>query len=292
MARKSPYDSALSKPQNFIAESSLRRFYRKYRLILWSVVIVTVIGGGSAAFFTIGQRGLDARETKAPARRAPAPEARTARKPEMPPLWTAEDFKPAVNTANPAPERLTNLPPPALPEEAAAPAPLREVANAQDAQAHETTSNPEPATAAEVKETGSAVDPGGPKVADEAKPTDAAPQPTVTPRVAEEATGQAKVAEPTSPGPDMRAPGLAAAAPRSAVEKADQFLRRGQYSVARYLYEEAYKAGEISGALGMAKSYDAIYLKSIGLQAKGDAQKARVWYRRAAEMSSKRKEAP
>ena len=228
MKRKSPYDSALSKPQNFIAESSLRRFYRKYRLILWSVVIVTAVAGGSAAFFTIGQRGQDARETKAPARKAPAPEARTARKPEMPPLWTAEDFKPAVNTAGPAPERLTNLPPPALPEEAAAPVPLGEAANAQDAQAHETTSNPEPARAAEVKETGSAVDPGRPTVADEAKPADAAPQLTVTPRGAEAATGQAKAAEPTSPGPDMKAPELAAAAPSSAVEKGYLFLRRGQ----------------------------------------------------------------
>ncbi|APX86053.1 hypothetical protein BV511_15925 [Methylorubrum extorquens] len=78
-----------------------------------------------------------------------------------------------------------------------------------------------------------------------------------------------------------------------ALERADRYLGRGEYTIARFLYEEAYRAGEIQGALGMAKSYDAAYLKSIGLRAKGDPQRARIWYRRAAEIKdSPRKPAP
>lgn len=70
--------------------------------------------------------------------------------------------------------------------------------------------------------------------------------------------------------------------PTQTLERAGRYLGRGQYTIARYLYEEAYRAGEVQGALGMAKSYDAAYLRSIGLQAKGDPQRARIWYRRAA----------
>ncbi|GJE72608.1 hypothetical protein [Methylorubrum podarium] len=78
-----------------------------------------------------------------------------------------------------------------------------------------------------------------------------------------------------------------------ALERADHYLGRGQYTIARYLYEEAYRAGDIQGALGMAKSYDAVYLKSKGLRAKGDPQRARIWYRRAAEIKDGlRKPAP
>ncbi|MDV2983764.1 UNVERIFIED_CONTAM: hypothetical protein Q9R58_05530 [Methylobacteriaceae bacterium AG10] len=78
-----------------------------------------------------------------------------------------------------------------------------------------------------------------------------------------------------------------------ALEQADRYLGRGQYTIARYLYEEAYRAGDIQGALGMAKSYDAVYLKSKGLRAKGDPQRARIWYRRAAEIKDGlRKPAP
>src|SRR5881275_1304262 len=98
MARKPPHGSALSRPENFIAETLPRRLYRRYRLPLWFAVILTAIAGGSAAYITNGLRGQDARETKASERKTSAPEARAAAKPETPPLWTAEDFKPAVNT--------------------------------------------------------------------------------------------------------------------------------------------------------------------------------------------------
>lgn len=78
-----------------------------------------------------------------------------------------------------------------------------------------------------------------------------------------------------------------------ALERADYYLGRGQFTIARYLYGEAYRAGNVQGALGMAKSYDAGYLKFIGVKAKGDPQRARIWYRRAAEITNNlRKSAP
>ncbi len=77
-----------------------------------------------------------------------------------------------------------------------------------------------------------------------------------------------------------------------ALEQADRYLSRGQYTIARYLYEEAYRVGDIQGALGMAKSYDAVYLKSKGLRAKGDPQRARIWYRRAAEIKDGLRKSP
>lgn len=94
-------------------------------------------------------------------------------------------------------------------------------------------------------------------------------------------------AKASSPKPDPALHGI------RALEQADRYLGRGQYTIARYLYEEAYRAGDIQGALGMAKSYDAVYLKSKGLRAKGDPQRARIWYRRAAEIKDGlRKSAP
>nr|WP_207631990.1 hypothetical protein [Methylobacterium sp. NI91] len=93
------------------------------------------------------------------------------------------------------------------------------------------------------------------------------------------------------PTADMRGTGRpsAAAIPNSKddIQKADEYLLKGQYTIARYLYEQAYREGDVLGALGMAKSYDGVYLKSNGLRYKGDLQKSRIWYRRASELSGR-----
>ena len=282
MAREFPHGSALSKPENFIAEGPLRHLYRRYRPILWSALIVAAVGGGSAFFFANNRPGQGAHEMKTAERKALCPRHTPSGSRGRRPLWTAADFKPAFNTAALTAERLTSLPLPALSPEAA-PAPAVEAAKTPDAQVREAAADPEPAKTAEAKEPAPALETERPRVTDIPKPADAAPQQIDAPKQAETVASLARAPEPVTPGKGTS----------STIEKADQFLRRGQFTIARYLYEQAYQAGDVSGALGMAKSYDAIFLRTLGVHVKGDFQKSRIWYRRAAEVSGKqRRETP
>ena len=215
-----------------------------------------------------GKRGSSTKPGRSCGKRTRRP-AVPSRRGEPRPLWTADDLKQGVVTTEPAPERFTKLPPPPLTlEPEPAPAPADAAPKSAEAR------NPTAEAALDVETPKSA---GEPRAAD-------------TPKQAETTASVSNKPESISPHGEAAPPAEAAAVPGNSVEKADRYLKRGQYTIDRYLYEEAYQSGEILGALGMAKSYDASYLKSIGLQAKGDAPKARIWYRRAAEMSGKRRQ--
>lgn len=231
MVRLRPRRSALSAPQNFIAESLARRLYRGHRRLLWGLVVVL---GGAAALL-----GSDRVGTLLPRSDAAPP----SRLPDVP----VQDL---VRQERDLVARLKALDAPADP----------------------------PTRPAEAKET---------------QPP--APEPAAKEALPRSAPAQERDETTASVLPVPSAPEAATAAPRGpnaipgsdpsptqTLERADRYLARGQYTIARYLYEEAYRAGEVQGALGMAKSYDGAYLKSIGLQAKGDPQRARIWYRRAA----------
>lgn len=244
-APQPPQRSALSEPQNFIAEAPLRRLYRRHRWIVWSVFIIVAVGVGSALPIANYRDALVEHGVK--------------------------------NVSSILGVRLTAVGESVSREQdpVAEPKKLPAFAPAGAASKSAEAKKPEAPAKAET-----------PKIADAPKPA-AAPEPTET-------TASISTKPETISARDGTAhPAVAGPASENAIEKADRYLSRGQYAIARYLYEEAYQSGEILGALGLARSYDASYLRSIGLRAKGDAQKSRVWYRRAAELSGKqRRETP
>ncbi|MCE4226406.1 hypothetical protein HCU64_21910 [Methylobacterium sp. C25] len=93
-------------------------------------------------------------------------------------------------------------------------------------------------------------------------------------------------------GEEDKVAGTESLVPNEKIKAADGYLSRGQITIARYIYEEAFKAGDVLGAIGMARSYDPAYLKSIRSRATGQTEKAALWYRRAAEMTARASKSP
>ena len=258
MARQSLPRSALSEPENFIAEPWPRRLVRRYGWVLWWAAAASVLGVGAA--FVIESRHqepVEQRQRTALPKKAPATLAQTKDDLRLP--WKPAESRRIVEAEGPIPERVVDLP--------------------------LSVATPEPPDAGPTAaETGSVAPTGrSSAVADAPDPQDTAKQaePTARPISSPEATGT----------PD-KAQGVEASAADDTIKKADRYLGRGQLAIARYIYEEAYKAGDVHGAFGMGKSYDAAYLKSIGLRLNGDASKSALWYRRAAEMNGQARVSP
>ena len=87
----------------------------------------------------------------------------------------------------------------------------------------------------------------------------------------------------------MAAPPRAVDRPPSAeiavlIRRGDQLLAAGDIISARRFYERAAAAGEASASLGLAKSYDPLYLQQSGARGvSGNPASAASWYRKAAE---------
>jgi hypothetical protein len=95
-----------------------------------------------------------------------------------------------------------------------------------------------------------------------------------------------------APAPRSRSTTTIAPAQEEAMlDRAQSLLQNKDISSARLLFEHLAKNGSARAALAMGKTYDPAYLRSIeatGL--KPDVEKARQWYRQAAELGDK--EAP
>ncbi|MGX5774533.1 hypothetical protein [Methylorubrum zatmanii] len=245
--------SALSAPQNFIAEDAPRRASRRRRRIVSLTLIIAMIGVGSLLAMTGDYGQASRRDGAAVAAHQPDRQMslsdRIERERDLVAQWRRLDLPSSAHAASPATSQ----------DSAQATSPSSGAAPA------EALSRAEPSPGANL-----------PQPADRTETT-------------------ASIAD--TPAASLRDGGRLSteAAPHhgNTIDRADLYLRRGQYTIARYLYEEAYRDGEILGAVGMAKSYDTAYLKSLGLKSKGDPQKSRIWYRRASELSVKRRqEAP
>lgn len=123
-------------------------------------------------------------------------------------------------------------------------------------------------------------------------PVAAAPQPAAPGRVTlplDAATGpsapQPQVAQQPVPAPTA---GLAVPAAPQAVspltQRAEEFLRIGDFSSARLLYEQAFLQGDAAAAAGIAKTFDPIYYQEAGvIGLNPDPEQAVEWYRKAIE---------
>lgn len=262
MARQSLPRSALSEPENFIAELWLRRLVRRHRWLPWSAAVIGLVGAGTVPLVMSDRPELTRTSSKValPETRAIAP-LPTSKVDLQVPARTAEPRR-ILEAARPIPERVVDMPLPHL--------------SADTSPAH---SDPD-------GETGSlASGPWDLSANDESASGSAAKQTVVAP-------GQTPKPAPTDAASEAKVPSAEMPKADDMIRKADQYLGRGQSTIARFLYEEAYKRGDIHGAIGLAKSYDAAYLKTIGLRANGDSRKSTLWYRRAAEMSSRPRALP
>jgi TPR repeat protein len=67
------------------------------------------------------------------------------------------------------------------------------------------------------------------------------------------------------------------------IRHGDQLLATGDIVAARSAYERAAAGGNRVAAIGVAKTYDPVFLLQAGVRGlKGDPQRAALWYGRAA----------
>lgn len=268
MLRKTSRWSALSEPNHFIAESVLHRFYRRNGNAVWSFATLTVV---LSAFGYLALRDPP-RAGDPPAQQPRAPLAQTEPAPER--QRPAVDFRRALTTTDQAGDAFRDLPPLRMPEVAQAALPAAEPMGAGAA----------PAEPGRTEAAASASPPPPPTVTPDSAGQDSTPAPDATAGITPRAEPTASVSPPPAPGPEK--PDTPAM-----VGQGDSALRRGEFEVARLHYREAMKGGDVLGAIGMAKSYDPLFLKSIGSDSKGSWHRAHAWYKRAAIMSGTKQSA-
>jgi TPR repeat protein len=67
------------------------------------------------------------------------------------------------------------------------------------------------------------------------------------------------------------------------IRRGDQLLATGDIAAARSAYERAAAGGNRVAAIGVAKTYDPVFLLQAGVRGlKGDPQRAALWYGKAA----------
>ncbi len=168
----------------------------------------------------------------------------------------------AASPADLAPET-----PPAPPEEPAGSATLPEVqpqAGATEAPPVDTEAVSRPESPAEV----AALPPAAAPVAQDA-PTDVASEPA-TPPTPEPAEETASLPLPT-------------AETQALIRRGDALLGTGDVVAARAAYERAAAGGDRAAAMGVAKTYDPIFLAQTGVRGlRGDPARAALWYTKAA----------
>jgi TPR repeat protein len=86
-----------------------------------------------------------------------------------------------------------------------------------------------------------------------------------------------------APAEETAIPPLAAGAAAVLIRRGDQLLGAGDIVAARSAYERAAEDGNRVAAMGVAKTYDPIFLAQIGVRGlRGDPARAALWYRLAA----------
>jgi hypothetical protein len=216
---------------------------------------------------------------------APAPTSEPAPAADQAPPAAA----PAPPTAGPAPPTAEQAPPaaasdtasvaaptptPAAPPVAAAPAPASE--DKQEATLPPASSAPPPPAAASA--------PSEPAAPEKATTAEAEPAPATT---AEREPPQAQSPAPSvapPPASPTAKPGNASEADSLALmRRGEQLLAAGDIVPARRFFERALPGGDTEAALGLAKSYDPLFLRQLGAVGPvGNAATAMEWYRRAA----------
>ncbi len=125
----------------------------------------------------------------------------------------------------------------------------------------------------------------------EAAPTPSAPAPSPV-TVAEPPAPQPVLVTAALPAPEpapapVSRPNLDPAFEERMLARAAQLLTQGDIAAARLTYENLAMSGSHRGALGAAETYDPKVLSSLFVEGlKPDAEKARMWYGKAAELGS------
>ncbi|MBB3905441.1 hypothetical protein [Methylobacterium brachythecii] len=253
----------MSEPEGFISETWQRRFVRRYGWLIWLTGACGLLGIGAVTFLANRQR-------------PPAEQSQT--------VALQKTNGPSTSAPTPAPAPVTT------PAPAPAPAPAksdfwtpwkaadyRRVVEEGKPIPEQVVDLPPPVLEA-------------PNEPPAAAPEDAPPASTGTTKSTEQADAAASLPatpETTGPSGEDGVSNTESLLPSDKIKEADRYLGRGQITIARYIYEEAFKAGDVLGAIGMARSYDPAYLKSIRSRAVGQTEKAALWYARAAEMSAR-----
>jgi hypothetical protein len=68
--------------------------------------------------------------------------------------------------------------------------------------------------------------------------------------------------------------------------RGDSFLHSGDVASARLFYERAADAGNWQAAIRMGATFDATFLRRVGVRAAGDPIKAQFWYRHALDLGA------
>ncbi|MBV8168478.1 MAG: hypothetical protein JO021_16910 [Alphaproteobacteria bacterium] len=85
-----------------------------------------------------------------------------------------------------------------------------------------------------------------------------------------------------TPTPVAAAPTAQSPEVRLLLARGDSLLGTGDFTAARLFYQRAAEQGDGAGALGVAKTYDPVFLAEAGYRtARGDAAAAERWYRQA-----------
>jgi hypothetical protein len=101
--------------------------------------------------------------------------------------------------------------------------------------------------------------------------------------VAPEAATEAPVAATPAPVEETASLALPAEETAALIRRGDELLGIGDIVAARAAYERAATGGDRAAALGVAKTYDPIFLVQTGVRGlRGDPARAALWYARAA----------
>jgi hypothetical protein len=125
-----------------------------------------------------------------------------------------------------------------------------------------------------------------PAVAERTEPPPPAPVAETPPPPAAPVAAAPSPAPPSPATPSLATPGPAPAEPspdvRLLLARGDSLLRTGDLAAARLFYQRAAEQGHGAGALGVAKTYDPLFLEQAGFRhLRGDAAAATSWYRKA-----------
>jgi hypothetical protein len=105
--------------------------------------------------------------------------------------------------------------------------------------------------------------------------------PTTSP-AAEEAALPAKSEPDAMPAPPVAKAVVPSPAAELFLQRGDQLLSQGDIIPARQFFERAAEGGDARAVYRMAKSYDPVYLRRIGVRGvAGDPAKAKAWYEKA-----------
>jgi hypothetical protein len=262
--------SALSAPENFIAEAPLRRMFRRHRWLLIASAIAPVAVAGYVALRTDLLAGLDRRpvRTSVPAppqgqsEEAKAADSRNGGGHSAPSVAPAQAAKPQASQPSVA-TTLTDdlrkrLATSGLPDQAVDPL------LATDAKV--TAFPPETAFAPTDRPASDAAE----------------SKPPVAPIVEKPEQASAPPPKPETPAPERDSVKL-----NALVARGEQLLASGEIAAARLFFQRAATDGDARGARGLARTYDEKVLESLSVRGfVGNRAEAQRWYLKAAELEA------